>query len=67
MARKNDMINRHKASEAATKADGLISSTGTGSSMEKWEQKISEKEARAEAIREISGGPSTSTEDSSRN
>jgi len=63
MARKNDMINRHKASDAATKADSLISSTGGGSGLDKWEQKISEKEARAEAIREISGGGKSSTED----
>lgn len=63
MARKNDMISRHKASDAATKADSLIASSGGGSGLDKWEQKISEKEARAEAIREISGGANSSTED----
>ncbi|CAN5611866.1 phage shock protein PspA [soil metagenome] len=63
MSRKNDMISRHKASDAVTKADSLISSGGGGSGLDKWEQKISEKEARAEAIREISGGGNSSTED----
>jgi phage shock protein A len=53
--RKGDMINRVKAGDAVVKANDLISKTG-GSSMDKWEQKISEKEARAEAIRELNGG-----------
>lgn len=53
--RKNDMINRAKAGDAVVKAHDLMSKTG-GSGLEKWEQKISQKEAQAEAIRELSGG-----------
>lgn len=55
-AKKNDMINRVKAGDAVVKADSLMSKTGGTSGLDKWEQKISEKEARAEAIRELNGG-----------
>ena len=54
-SRKGDMINRVKAGDAVVKANDLISKSG-GKGMDKWEQKISEKEARAEAIRELNGG-----------
>jgi phage shock protein A len=54
-ARKNDMISRVKAGDAVVKADSLMSKTGS-SGLDKWEQKIHEKEARAEAIRELNGG-----------
>ncbi len=53
--RKGDMISRVKAGDAVVKANDLMSKTG-GAGMDKWEQKINEKEARAEAIRELNGG-----------
>ncbi|HEY9676553.1 MAG TPA: PspA/IM30 family protein [Drouetiella sp.] len=61
-AKKNDMIARAKASDASVKAHDLISKPG-GSSMERWEQKITEKEAKAEAIRELNSGTSGLIED----
>jgi phage shock protein A len=54
--KKQDMLARHKASEAASKANELLSNTGGGgNSMDKWEQKIREKETRSAAINEMSG------------
>lgn len=54
-SRKNDMINRVKAGDAVVKANDLMAKSG-GTGLDKFEQKISEREARAEAIRELNGG-----------
>jgi phage shock protein A len=54
--KKKDLSTRVQASESVAKAHDLLSSS-TGSSMDKWEEKIREKESRSEAIREMSGAP----------
>ena len=52
--KKNDMMARMKSQDAVIKANELVAGTG-GSSMDKWEQKIAEKEAMSQASREMSG------------
>ncbi len=54
--KKKDLSTRMQASDSVNKANELLSSSG-GSSMDKWEEKIREKESRSEAIREMSGAP----------
>jgi phage shock protein A len=54
-AKKGGMIARSQASDAVAKANDLMSSAGSGGGMDKWEQKIREKEAKSEAVREASG------------
>jgi phage shock protein A len=55
---KANLTGRLKAADGVTKANEILSKTG-GSSMDKWEEKISEKENRASALREAaSSGPS---------
>lgn len=58
--KKTDMIARANASQAAAKASELVSGSGAGiSSMEKFEQKIAEKEAMGQAMREVAGASKT--------
>lgn len=53
--KKQDLVSRSQASNATAKANELLSNSAGGSSgMDKWEQKIREKEARSEAMREMS-------------
>jgi phage shock protein A len=52
--KKDELTARMKAQDAVTKASELVAGTG-GSSMDKWEQKIAEKEAMSSAMREMSG------------
>jgi phage shock protein A len=52
--KKDEMTSRMKAQDATTKASELAAGSG-GSSMDKWEQKIAEKEARSQAAREMAG------------
>ncbi|HEY9715006.1 MAG TPA: PspA/IM30 family protein [Chroococcales cyanobacterium] len=54
--KKNDMITRSKASDALSKAHEITSNT-SGSGMDKWEQKIVEKEIKGQAMREMSDAP----------
>jgi phage shock protein A len=54
--KKKDLSTRVQASESVNKAHDLLSSS-TGSSMDKWEEKIREKESRSEAVREMSAAP----------
>jgi phage shock protein A len=54
--KKKDLSTRMQASDSVNKANELLSSAG-GSSMDKWEEKIREKESRSEAIREMNGAP----------
>jgi len=54
--KKANMLAREKASDASSKANELIGTTG-GSGTAKWEQKIEEKEFKAEAMRQMSGSP----------
>jgi phage shock protein A len=54
MVQKDGMTQRARASDAVAKANEILSSkSGTG--MDKYEQKIIEKEAKAAALRELSG------------
>lgn len=55
--KKQAMLARAKAADGVAKANELISggTAGGGSSMDKWEEKIKEKENRNEALKEISG------------
>ena len=54
--KKSELMSRIQANDSMNKANALISgSGGTPSSMDKWEQKIAEKEALSIAQREISG------------
>ena len=56
MRHKPTMTARAQAGDAMSKANELLSnSSGTGG-LDKWEQKIREKEARSEALHEMSGG-----------
>ncbi|CAN5581688.1 phage shock protein PspA [soil metagenome] len=60
--KKQAMLARAKAADGVAKANELISGgsgAGGGSSMDKWEEKIRDKENRNEALKELSG---TSTE-----
>lgn len=52
---KANLSGRLKAAEGVSKANEILNKTG-GSSMDKWEEKIKEKEIRAEALREMAGG-----------
>lgn len=53
--KKQDLVTRTQASNATAKANELLSNSAGGTSgMDKWEQKIREKEARSEAMREMS-------------
>lgn len=54
---KANMTGRLKAAEGVTKANEILSKTG-GSSMDKWEEKINERENKAAALRELSSEPS---------
>ncbi len=57
-AKRKELTARSQATDTVTKAHELLSGTGSSaSSMDKWEEKIREKEARGEALREISGAP----------
>lgn len=54
--KRKSMTARAQANDAVIKANDLLSNTGGGTGgMDKWEQKIKEKEYRSEAIRELSG------------
>ena len=54
--KKKDVITaRGKAGEALAKANDLISSSSGGTGMDKWEQKIREKEIMSEVTRQTSG------------
>jgi len=55
--KKQSMLARAKAADGVAKANELISgsTSGGGSSMDKWEDKIREKEFKNEALKEISG------------
>jgi phage shock protein A len=55
--KKQAMLARAKAADGVAKANELMSggTAGGGSSMDKWEEKIKEKENRNEALKEISG------------
>jgi phage shock protein A len=55
--KKANLLAREKASDASSKANELIGASG-GSGTAKWEQKIEEKEFKAEAMRQMSGSPS---------
>lgn len=50
--KKADLVTRGKASQAAANATELMSNV-SGGGMDKWEQKIQEKEARSEALGEL--------------
>lgn len=55
-SKKSELMSRIQANESMNKANALISgSGGAPSSMDKWEQKIAEKEAMSQAVREMSG------------
>jgi phage shock protein A len=54
--KKASFIARAKAGDSTAKANELMSGTG-GSGIGKWEQKIQEKEFKAEADRQMSGKP----------
>jgi phage shock protein A len=54
--KKGGMIARSQASDAVAKANDLMSNAGSGGGMDKWEQKIREKEFQSEAMHEASGG-----------
>lgn len=56
MAKQGSMLQRAKAGEAVAKANELLSGS-SGSGMDKWEQKVIENEAKAAALREMSGTP----------
>lgn len=49
------MTARAQASDAVSKANDLLSGAGGGNSMDKWEQKIREKEAITDASRDVEG------------
>lgn len=52
--KKTQMTARLQSSEAMARAQELVGGTGnSGSSMEKWEQKIAMSEAKAQAVREM--------------
>lgn len=53
--KKADLTVRAKAGEAVANAQELMSNAGSGGGMDKWEQKIREKELRGEAMRETAG------------
>ncbi len=55
--KKQSMLARTKAADGVAKANELISGgpAGGGSSMDKWEDKIREKEFKNEALKEMSG------------
>lgn len=55
--KKQAMLARAKAADGVAKANELMSggTAGGGSSMDKWEDKIKEKENRNEALKEMSG------------
>lgn len=55
MTQKDGLTQRAKASDAVAKANEILSSN-SGTGMDKYEQKIIEKEAKAAALRELSGG-----------
>jgi phage shock protein A len=54
--KKANLVARGQASDAVSKANELMSGTG-GSGTAKWEQKIQEKEFKADAMRQVSGQP----------
>ena len=54
--KKTGLIARAQAGEALAKANELLSGA-SGSGMDKWEQKIREKEARGAALDELGGDP----------
>jgi phage shock protein A len=53
--KKNQMLARMKAQDQQAKAAELASGAAGVSSLDKWEQKIAEKEARSQAVRELAG------------
>ncbi len=53
--KKSSMVSRMQATEANAKATELLSGSGS-SGMDKWEEKIKQKEAMGAAMREIAGG-----------
>lgn len=53
--KKSSMVSRMQATEANAKANELLSGSGS-SGMDKWEEKIKQKEAMGAAMREIAGG-----------
>ncbi|MBX9687795.1 MAG: PspA/IM30 family protein [Candidatus Obscuribacterales bacterium] len=53
-SKKNEMLARAKASDSVAKANEIVSGA-SGSSMDKWEQKIAQKEAMSQAMNEMSG------------
>lgn len=53
--KKSSMVSRMQATEANAKATELLSGSGS-SGMDKWEEKIRQKEAMGAAMREIAGG-----------
>ena len=55
--KKDNILAREKASDAVSKANQLASGA-EGTSTAKWESKIAAKEAKAEAMRQLGGGPS---------
>ncbi|MBX9567509.1 MAG: PspA/IM30 family protein [Candidatus Obscuribacterales bacterium] len=52
--KKSSMVSRMQATEANAKATELLSGSGT-SGMDKWEEKIKQKEAMGAAMRELAG------------
>lgn len=54
-SKKNEMLARMKAQDGIAKAHELASGSGGSSGMDKWEQKIAEKEAMGQAVREMAG------------
>lgn len=53
--KKSELTSRLKAQDAVSKANELVAGTGGTSSMDRWEQKIAEKEAMGQAAREMAG------------
>lgn len=54
-SKKNELTARLNANQAVAKANELVAGAGSGSSMDKWEQKIAQKEAMGQAMREMAG------------
>lgn len=54
-SKKSELTARMKANDAVAKAHELAGGTGGVSSMDQWEQKIAQKEAMGQAMREMSG------------
>lgn len=52
---KANLTGRMKAADSLSKANEILSKTGT-SGVDKWEEKIRDKEIKAEALRDVAGG-----------